>query len=106
MVATQIERSGSLAPKVNSLTWFSSWHSFVEVIRTASGVEVRKDLKCLSSCLLDVFLVSASLVKGSDREETSIAVDCYELDELVTLVQQILRKKKNGVSLAAAVSTL
>jgi hypothetical protein len=47
---------------------------------------VRQDLKCLSSCLLDVFLVSASLVKGSDRDEPGIAVGCYELEELVTLV--------------------
>jgi hypothetical protein len=53
-----------------------------------------------------MFLVSASLVKGSDKDEPGIVVDCYELEELVTLVLQILPKKKNGFSLAAAVSTL
>jgi hypothetical protein len=36
-----------------------------------------------------------------------IAVDCYDLEKPATLDQQILpKKKKNGVSLAAAVSTL
>lgn len=97
-IATQIERSRSLAPKVSSLTWFSSRHSFVEVIRKASGVEVRKDLKCLSSYLLDVFLVSASLVKGSGGDEPCTAVDCYELEEPVTWSSRSYRRRRRMVS--------
>jgi hypothetical protein len=48
-------------------------------------------LKLLSSCLLDVFPVSACFETKHDEVEPHLAVDCYDLE-----VQQISPKKKKS----------
>ena len=63
-------RGGSVSGESSS-AGFSSRRSFSDVLRTSSGVEMRKDLKCLSSCLLDVFPVSAGLVKGRGGDDSA-----------------------------------
>jgi hypothetical protein len=94
------------APMAPSSVGLFTGRLFADVIRAALGVEVRTTLKLLSSCLLDV-LPTDGFGKGSGGVETRMAVDCYELEMLVSIIPQRLpKRKKNADSLAAATAGL
>ena len=64
-----------------------SGQSFVDVLRSTVG-----GLKRVSSCLLDMFPVSACFEAEQGRVEPRSTMDYYVLE-----VQQILQKKINGL---------
>jgi hypothetical protein len=100
LLLTKEKGLDSEASKSNPSAGLLSGRLFANVIRAASGVEVKINPNPPSSCPLDVL---PCFGKGSGGVETRMAVDCYELEMPVSLIPlRLPKKKKKCDSLEAA----